>query len=219
MRKLCLFLLSFLLLFSLFGCQPTPDQEVIVNKDDSQLDKLIYEQAPRGIYQADQRWEESWTDSSGVSVSIQADVEVPRVDAYPAYLVQPVYLPTAQEITRQIKGMFGDLEMVERESLGWSKEQLEQKILEQKKILSEMRNGTYDFTLVLDLSQGGDTPERRMQAIQDKEAEIEEMERSLSSTPSEKDYPPFVSRDMQTDDMLMGQTKSGQEKSCKEKQK
>ena len=94
MKRICAALLTglFLLLFS--ACQPTPEEEIIVNKGDG----TTIAEAPTGRYAAPERYTDELTfQAAGVDTRVQVDaaVSVPAVERYPVYAVSPAAYPEA----------------------------------------------------------------------------------------------------------------------------
>jgi beta-lactamase regulating signal transducer with metallopeptidase domain len=76
------------------ACQPTPEEDVVVNKGDGKLeDAIASSDASTQEYEAPSHWMDS-TEIADLSVSIDADVNVPDIDQF------PVGVLTADEITQ-----------------------------------------------------------------------------------------------------------------------
>jgi hypothetical protein len=84
--QLCVLLLAVTLLGA---CQPTPSEEVVVNKRETDLYSES-EQADIGAYDAPATWSET-IENGEVTYSIDATVEVPDVTKYPIIEVEPTY--------------------------------------------------------------------------------------------------------------------------------
>ena len=87
-------LLVFLLAALLTACQPTPTEDIVVNKGDG----TTIAEAPAGRYAAPERYTDELTfQAAGVDtrVRIDAAVSVPEVERYPVYAVSPAVYPEA----------------------------------------------------------------------------------------------------------------------------
>lgn len=84
--QLCALLFAVNLLIS---CQPTPSEEVVVNKRETDLYSES-EQADTGAYDTPATWSEQ-IENGDVTYNIDATVEVPNVTKYPIIEVEPTY--------------------------------------------------------------------------------------------------------------------------------
>ena len=74
----------------LTACQPTPDEPVIVNKNDGQLEEKMTETgAPVTAYEAPDYWQET-VENDKLKIQIDTDVVLPDVNQYPAVRLEPV---------------------------------------------------------------------------------------------------------------------------------
>ncbi len=70
-------------LFLLAGCQPTPEEPVVVNKNDGKLEeKMQATPAPTQVYEAPTHWSET-VEGEKLNIVIDTDVILPDVSAYP----------------------------------------------------------------------------------------------------------------------------------------
>jgi hypothetical protein len=125
-------LLAVLLLVSCFttACQPTPQQPVVIKKNDDTLEKAI-EASPEPVqkYEAPAHWDEEYTENDGkFTISVNADLELPDVDAYPIYKVEPRYF-TKEQVQLLSDALFGDAE-VQGVDQRWTKSQYEELIVD-----------------------------------------------------------------------------------------
>ena len=87
-RTLCLLLALLMAAALLPGCQPTPEEEFVVNRLDGALEEAVLATpAPPARYEAPERWTESF-DVRGQTVRIDVAVEVPDAVEYPVLTVQ-----------------------------------------------------------------------------------------------------------------------------------
>lgn len=104
MRKASLFLLSLIIVLILFGCQKTPDKEIVVNKGDGAMESIIAgtTASQQAIITKDDSnenkdtggritYSNAWTETyeiPGLTCNIKADVTVPETSEFPVYKVQ-----------------------------------------------------------------------------------------------------------------------------------
>ena len=74
---------------TLAACQPTPSEEIVVNKRETDLYSES-EQTDVGAYEAPANWSEK-IENGVITYQIQADVQVPTVTEYPVIEVTPKY--------------------------------------------------------------------------------------------------------------------------------
>ena len=87
-RTLCLLPALLMAAALLPGCQPTPEEEFVVNRLDGALEEAVLATpAPPAQYEAPERWTESF-DVRGQTVRIDVAVEVPDAVEYPVLTVQ-----------------------------------------------------------------------------------------------------------------------------------
>lgn len=89
MKKILRLCALFLAVTLLGACQPTPSEEVVVNKRETDLYSES-EQADAGVYDAPATWSET-IENSDVTYNIDATVVVPDVTKYPIIEVEPTY--------------------------------------------------------------------------------------------------------------------------------
>ena len=92
-RIMTVTMIGMLFCIMLAACQPTPNEEIIVNKNDGSLDQKIQEEVEE---QQDvnennsETWKEQITTRSGVTLNINAQVVVPETGKYPVVKVKPI---------------------------------------------------------------------------------------------------------------------------------
>ena len=87
-RTLCLLPALLMAAALLPGCQPTPEEEFVVNRLDGALEEAVLATpAPPARYEAPERWTESF-DVRGQTVRIDVAIEVPDAVEYPVLTVQ-----------------------------------------------------------------------------------------------------------------------------------
>jgi hypothetical protein len=75
----------------LSACQPTPEQPVVVNRNDFD-EKIEASATPGVIYEAPEHWTET-VERENLTVSADTDVTLPDVVQYPVTVLEPVTLP------------------------------------------------------------------------------------------------------------------------------
>ena len=104
-RILCL-LPALLMAAALPGCQPTPEEEFVVNRLDGALEEAVLATpAPPARYEAPERWTESF-DVRGQTVRIDVAVEVPDAVEYPVLTVQNASF-AAEDVVLAAEVFFG----------------------------------------------------------------------------------------------------------------
>lgn len=91
-RKYIVFIILILVISCVSACQPTPQKEIVINKNDGELIKVIedtanYEspQVPKSTYIE----EDFFTQNSNVHFRIDADVTFPKVNELPVVYINP----------------------------------------------------------------------------------------------------------------------------------
>lgn len=138
-------LLALLLLSALFlpACQPTPEEDIVVNKGDGALMELVLataapeqEQTARVPYSAPARYEEAFVGySDNLSVEIDAEVIAPPEAPIPVYEAQLLEWTDAQA-DACICALIGDVTLYEQTS-ALSKAEVEALIVECQRELSD----------------------------------------------------------------------------------
>ena len=105
-RTLCLLLVLLMAAALLPGCQPTPEEEFVVNRLDGALEEAVLATpAPPAQYEAPERWTESF-DVRGQTVRIDVAVEVPDAVEYPVLTVKGAPF-TAEDVVQAAEVFFG----------------------------------------------------------------------------------------------------------------
>ena len=135
--KLIFLLLAVLLLCT--ACQETPVTEIVVNKGDgveavveetTTSTRPIYEDIPSTL---NFNWE-----SERLIISIAADVYVPKVTAVPVYQVtEPAY--TQQQVDTAVKVFMGNAVLYDTNSMAYTKEELMEMLLYEKRLLEDVK--------------------------------------------------------------------------------
>jgi len=91
------------------SCQPTPEEEAVVNKGGSVALEAKRDRAAGATLQVDEHWTDSLSADRFV-VHIDADVIVPDVEKFPVVGVAPRDF-TQEDADTIIKGLFGDQQL------------------------------------------------------------------------------------------------------------
>ena len=161
----------------LAACQPTPEEDVVVNKGDG----TAIAEAPAGRYAAPERYADELTfQAAGVDtrVRIDAAVSVPEVERYPVYAVSPAAYPEAtarQFISACLNGYEGFTGCT---GDGTTKAMAQQLIEEYQAVLEP------EHPLWQRMRENNDySEERREYTLQEFEQAIRELQDAYSSLP------------------------------------
>ena len=87
-RTLCILCALLAVLLPLSACQPTPEEDVVVNKGEGTMEAAVAAPAAAPYrYEAPERWVETFT-ARDQTVRIDAGVEVPDDEYHPVLLVE-----------------------------------------------------------------------------------------------------------------------------------
>jgi hypothetical protein len=123
MKKIYVLLIIIMILIS--ACQPTPEEEIVVNKNDGKFQQAL-EAAPEETAQIDaasqmqeteipveypERWKAEFEKYGGrLKFAIDADVVVSDAKSYPVVTLKPYYVPIEQA-NKMIETIFGTLDI------------------------------------------------------------------------------------------------------------
>ncbi len=161
------------------ACQPTPDKPVVVNKNDGKLEEKIAQTVePQASYEAPTQIKDTLT-KNNTTVSIDADVIIPDVTAFPVYEVQPIGF-TQEQVDTIGSVLLGDKDLYslpEGKQIYMSKDQVMEQIVQEKAQLEEVKKmGDKEFNNVFD-------GESREDAYAGYEQRIKEWEEQYKSAP------------------------------------
>lgn len=119
MKKILCVLLA-LLCITLTACQPTPDNEVVVNKGDKKAENAVLNSSTEEIVPlvCPERWTEAVEIHDAMSLIIDAPVEVGEGDKHPVYTIQRRSMD-AQFALNVVTAMFPDAESLRVEALSY----------------------------------------------------------------------------------------------------
>lgn len=134
--------LSLVLVLACFttACQPTPTKPIVVNKGGDVLDKIIAQTpAPTVQYEAPKKWQEL-INQGNLDVAIDAEINLPDVESFPVIGVEPLQFQ-GSDVEKAAKVFFGNA--VPKNYTADTKEYITKIMLEYKKKLADIENGTY----------------------------------------------------------------------------
>ena len=176
MKKI--FALLITIMIFLAACQPTPEKEAVVGKNDDNLDSIIRSTPAPTMnienIQPKETWQEQ-LDGKNVTVNIDAEIEFPQVVQLPVIEVEYLYL-TEDDAWSAIQVFFQDVEVYDKPL--FTKEGIEVQIVSLKKRLSEIENGTMP-----DYDEGDDEKIKK---------EIKYYAELMKTAPSEDDAPEAI---------------------------
>ena len=126
------------------ACQPTPEESVVVGKNDDNLDSIIAGTPAPTTDASSTQHNETWQEQlsgTNVTVNIDAEITLPQVAQFPVVEVDPK-LYTEDDAWNIIKVFFQDSTVYDEPVL--TKEVLEEQILSLKKELAEVQSGALD---------------------------------------------------------------------------
>ena len=158
--------MGILIITCLFSaCQPTPEQGVIVNKGDGNLEDIINESAtnmPVITQDAEsstssetlnpivEEWEDTFLSTDGItSFIVNAIIHTPDVNSYPVLSVEPSDFTPVQ--IKKVASAFCEGEEVYSGKDLYTKSMIEDEIVEDQQMLkkyqSQNNDGSYDFVI------------------------------------------------------------------------
>ncbi len=181
MKRFTLFILCVLLLY---GCQPTPSTETVVNKGDNRLEMAVKERAvPPYTYEAPAHWAETISMKT-ITIEIDADVMMPDTDLHPIRTIQNRAF-TSEDILRVLSACCG--------------QQLE--LRENRMSSGEI---TEDIRFVMRGDYAGEDDETgKVIWLQSEDAEerLAELRDQLAACPTEDSFIPLNAKDLTLDGM------------------
>jgi beta-lactamase regulating signal transducer with metallopeptidase domain len=139
------FLLMAVLLFTCFttACQPTPEQNVIVGKNEGNLEELI-NQSPAPVRTGESirealdipdLWSETFENQNGkVSFAINAPIDLPETEKVPVAVIVPAAF-TQEQADNMLQVLLGGADLYE--PLGMTREQILNEIVDTKALIAE----------------------------------------------------------------------------------
>ena len=142
--RLAAAILACIMLITCFttACQPTPESEVVVGKDDNTLESAIHTEAPPGTtIQYEERWAEELNSADReVRILVDAPVDVPNVTNVSVVSIKPHYF-NDEEVKKAVKELLGDQQLYQP---AVDKSELQQYIISLRADIESLKkDGTY----------------------------------------------------------------------------
>ena len=182
--------LAMLGVFLLGACQPTPEKEIVVNKNDGAFESALEASAGPESQEAAQE-EEIWSDSftrKNVSVEINAKITLPETEHYAVQKVRTRNF-TEEELQKFVKVLFGDNPVRRFES--YTKADREEQLIYAKETLEKMLAG--DESVI-------DPGEPLEEQIARQQEEIENIEESIATASDTTDTGEEIPVEFTTDE-------------------
>ena len=152
-KKICPVALVILLLFTcmLTACQPTPEKEAVIGKNDGVLEEAIASTAsPQATLAAEPDWSDEFSSADGTTqIVIRAEVNVPEENKFPVISCTPHYF-TLEEANRAVKALFGNQPLYDNSVS--DKESAEERVLMLRRDLESLKT-TGEYPVQEDGSQ------------------------------------------------------------------
>lgn len=149
MKKIITILMAGVMTFSIVGCQPTPKEDIVKQKEEGVKevnslggeDVLSGDELAIGNYEAPENWqEEIQFDNSSMKINIDATIEYPKVSTMPSYIVNEKAGLPQETIDALIAEFFGS-EPIYNRNKPKTKSEIQQEILDTQLAIQEIRNG------------------------------------------------------------------------------
>lgn len=128
----------------LTACQPTPDETVVIGKNNNNLNSIIGSTPAPTIKTEDIQEKETWQEElngKNVTININAEILFPNAAQIPVVEVAPQYF-TEEDAQKAITVFFKDCEVYDKPV--YTKEVIEAQIVTLKKELTDIQNGTIE---------------------------------------------------------------------------
>ncbi len=129
---------------TLTACQPTPEEPVVINKNTQAVQQVIAAApAPVKAYEAPETVTDSFkAKDENVTITVNADVVVPGVDAFPVVSAAPTnisadFIQTAAQVLMEGKTLY-------KPRTGLTKQDIEAEILQLQSALADPKHSTSD---------------------------------------------------------------------------
>ena len=124
--------------FLLGACQPTPEKEIVVNKNDGALESAIVASAQPGENPAtEERWQDEFS-RKNFTVTVDAKIVTPETDSIPLYHIRSLAF-TQEKLEKFTEVFFGDRELYKYEE--YTEEDYEDALIYAKQTLEKMIQG------------------------------------------------------------------------------
>ena len=183
--KKCFTLLAWLLLavvFLLPACQPTPEQEAVIDKndfEDSIVEKSpeateVEEPAPESIH-----WDEDFTNANG-NITFAVDAEIQLAARYPVLEERPIDL-NEEYMMEKIEALVGENPQLFTVDSRKTKAQLQDEIVQYKAEIEQTRQ----------MIQEGNTNEMLQEELDQSDERLAELEQQYAEAPETLEEEPL----------------------------
>ena len=174
-RTLCILCALLAVLPPLSACQPTPEEDVVVNKGDGTMEAAVAAPAAAPYrYEAPERWVETFT-ARDQTVRIDAGVEVPDDEYHPVLLVERRSFD-AQQAVDYYTALFGEGVELRENQYSYAE------------VLTDLQNTMKGMFVEIDPETG----EQIWAPYEGQEEEIARLQQLLAETPAEDTFVPLT---------------------------
>ena len=178
-RTLCILCALLAVLPPLSACQPTPEEDVVVNKGDGTMEAAVAAPAAAPYrYEAPERWVETFT-ARDQTVRIDAGVEVPDDEYHPVLLVERRSFD-AQQAVDYYTALFGEGVELRENQYSYAE------------VLTDLQNTMKGMFVEIDPETG----EQIWAPYEGQEEEIARLQQLLAETPAEDTFVPLTAETM-----------------------
>ena len=178
-RTLCILCALLAVLLPLSACQPTPEEDVVVNKGDGTMEAAVAAPAAAPYrYEAPERWVETFT-ARDQTVRIDAGVEVPDDEYHPVLLVERRSFD-AQQAVDYYTALFGEGVELRENQYSYAE------------VLTDLQNTMKGMFVEIDPETG----EQIWAPYEGQEEEIARLQQLLAETPAEDTFVPLTAETM-----------------------
>jgi hypothetical protein len=194
MKKIAINLLLIVVMFLIVACQPTPDDPVVVGKND-ELERKIMETAnPQVSFKTEEKWQDTVdTENSGVKILINASIEIPSVSEYPVMEVRPHEF--TQENAQKLIDQLAEGQPLYELGKSRTKNEIEQDIVNIEAEIERVKN---DPTFA---------ENSRQLAIDSYTEQLDQLKREYESAPADDERKPGAVEFKESDDPESGYDK------------
>ena len=178
-RTLCILCALLAVLPPLSACQPTPEEDVVVNKGGGTMEAAVAAPAAAPYrYEAPERWVETFT-ARDQTVRIDAGVEVPDDEYHPVLLVERRSFD-AQQAVDYYTALFGEGVELRENQYSYAE------------VLTDLQNTMKGMFVEIDPETG----EQIWAPYEGQEEEIARLQQLLAETPAEDTFVPLTAETM-----------------------
>lgn len=142
-NKILAIISSFIIMFCLTGCQSTPDDSLIVNKTDGNIESLIGQQAEGPVVTDGHITETITCCGDRVLANVDADIKS-QFDYYGVYEIERAEI-TQEQVDKAVELLYGDSEIYNYRGQIMTKEKYDFYIEHSKKLIKEMTENPQEY--------------------------------------------------------------------------